>query len=167
MSYRGNLKIEDLTLYGQKRRVCAVNYFAKGGLPNSFFLQQFFGNEGGFGKRYWQSFAEVLCARGLPRVADVADDMLIWLQDINWPGSGAIIQFVKAHFNEFKPAVIRAVERARSERDVIWFEWLLLCFFPNSTYVQELVDYLDDDNWKEFDKIYGMQALLVELENYR
>lgn len=163
---RGNLKIEDLTLYGQKRRVDAVNYFAKSDLPNSFFLQQFFGDKGGLGKRYWQSFAEVLCARGLPRVADVADDMLIWLQDINWPGSGTIIKFVQAHFNEFKPSIIRAVERAHSERDVIWFEWLLSYFFLNSAYAHEIVDYLDDDCWKEFDKIYGMKTLLAEMEKY-
>ena len=42
-----------------------------------------------------------LISRGISRIADVREDILIWLQDINWPGSDLIWSFVLKNFSEF------------------------------------------------------------------
>lgn len=152
-----------------------VQYFAESDIPNAFFVAPVLGipctapvpdgaTPGRYGKSYWDGFAAVLAARGLLRVGDVKADMLHWVEDINWPGSAAVILFVRQNFCEFLPEIFSALREAHGKKDVGWFENLLGCFLHDLPLAQELLDYLQEDCWKDFDGDYGIERVLQRLK---
>lgn len=152
-----------------------VRYFAESDIPNTYFVAPLSENPcltpvidgvqpASHGKNYWDGFAAVLVARGLPKINDVKADMLHWLEDINWPGNALIIIFVKQNLSEFLTEIFSALKKAYNNKDVIWFENLLHCFLYNSLYVQEILDFLKEDCWKDFDIKYGIDNVLQKLK---
>lgn len=144
-----------------------VNYFAESDLPNKFFVASIVDNSHfeRFGKNHWDGFAAVLVARGIPRISDVKADMLHWWEDLNWPGNPTIITFVRQNLIEFETEILSAVKEAYDKNDIIWFENLLLCSFGNSANVKDILQYLEEDCWKDFDKKYGIENVLSILKS--
>ena len=107
-----------------------VALFADSNLPNAFFLQHFLcpGAEPFCRKRYWRSFARVLISRGIERIADVKKELLIWLQDVNWPGSAEVFQFILFNLLSFQDEIKISMLEAVKTKDEAWFSalWLLL-----------------------------------------
>lgn len=153
-----------------------VKYFAESDIPNAYFVAPISDNPctapvldgvlpAEHGKKYWDGFAAVLVARGLPKINDVKADILHWVEDINWPGSDAVIIFVNQNFSAFLPEIFATLEEAYDKKDIGWFENLLGCFFEESPYVQEILEYLEDDCWKEFDIKYGIDNVLQRVKS--
>lgn len=151
-----------------------VKYFAESDIPNTYFVAPVSDNPcltpvldsippANHGKNYWDGFAAVLVARGLPEIDDVKADMLHWLEDINWPGNASIIIFVKQNLSAFRDEIFSALKEAYENKDIIWFENLLHCFLSGSTYAREILEYLKEDCWKDFDMIYGIDNVLQRL----
>lgn len=143
----------------------AVRYYAKTNLSNQYFLQHFLSNiEGEYNdKSLWVGFACVLIERGLPKINDVKSEILIWWQDPNWPGWKEIREFVINNKSNFLVEIKKVILRALQEKDVGWFKNLLeYCLLDidcsligaDKNIIEEMVKYLDNDEWKEFDKIY-------------
>lgn len=153
-----------------------VKYFAESDIPNAYFVAPILDKPcltpvldgippADHGKKYWDGFAEVLVTRGLPKINDVKAEMLHWLQDINWPGNASIIIFVKQNLSAFSSEIFSALKEAYENKDVIWFENLLHCFLYDSKYVQEILAYLEEDRWKDFEIKYGIDNVLHRLRS--
>lgn len=138
-----------------------IDYFVESSYPNDYFLQHLHAPypEPFCHKKYWESFAQILVKRGLPKINDVKQVILIWLQDTNWPGCKTIIKFVNENKQAFKKEIINACVQAYSDKDSIWLKNLLIEFYGDIPLVQEVVLYLKDDCWKEFDRLYGIDNL--------
>lgn len=160
--------IDDLSLKlcdNKERFAAAVNYFADGEIQNSFFLAPVTVGSDVYGKEYWEGFAKVLVKRGILKLGDDKQKVLHWLEDLNWPGSGEIIELVSQNLNDFKPDIIVCLSAALESRDIIWFKNMLSLFYDKSEYVKTIVDYLDDDCWKDFDDKIKLTDLFSELKS--
>ena len=108
----------------------AIQEFADSDLPNSFFLQllndscPLIFRE----KRFWIGFAKVLTTRGYERIKDDAEAMLMWLQDINWPGVCVIVPFVRKNFAFFRKTILQCITRALYSNDMAWANALLILY---------------------------------------
>lgn len=153
-----------------------VKYFAESDIPNSYFVAPISDKPcltpvldgippADHGKNYWNGFAAVLVSRGLPKMNDVKADMLHWVEDVNWPGNASIIMFVKQNLSAFLSEIFSALKEAYEKKDVIWFENLLRCFLYDSMVVQEILEYLEEDRWKDFDIKYGIDNVLQRLKS--
>lgn len=141
----------------------AINYFVNSDLENSIFIKQF--TEPGLiysQKKYWDAFATIIVRRGYPAVDNIKEDILFWWQDTNWPGFETINKFVIDNKKVFSNPVNDKIRYAHNIRDVIWFKNLLELYFnikeinskENLVFLNKILDYLEDDSWKEFDTIY-------------
>lgn len=140
-----------------------IELFAKSELPNSFFVQQFAENSSYAHKKYWESYAKIISRRGLPAVNDIKKEILCWWKDANYPGFWTIREFVLKNGNCFWEETKQALISAYEQKDIGWFKWLIellvmdiapnLCK-ENIDKLNEMLDYLEDDDWKEFSKIY-------------
>lgn len=78
-----------------------------------------------FSKYYFQYAAQVIIKRGYPKVEDVIPQLFVWLQDINWPGSYDIYQFLCTIPKE---AILKyfeeTVNEAYNNRDEGWLYYL-------------------------------------------
>jgi hypothetical protein len=144
----------------------AVDYFVSSEYPNSYFLQQFYPPYSApfYHKKYWEAFAQILIRRGLPKINDVKCDILQWLKDVNWSGCTAITQFILSNRSCFQQEILNSIYKAYKEKDIIWFKNLLVVFFQKNSYALEIVEYLDDDCWKDFDTKYGIENTLKKLQ---
>lgn len=74
-------------------------------------------------KKYWENSAEVICRIGYPRIMVVLDELVIWLQDLNWPGArkifGLLLQCDKGRFEIL---IHQTIERAKNEKDEDWID---------------------------------------------
>lgn len=62
---------------------------------NKNYNNQYFANPFDFmHKDYWEYAAKVIIKRGYLEVENVIPELFVWLQDINWPGSYDIFQFL-------------------------------------------------------------------------
>lgn len=76
-------------------------------------------------KKYFFYSAQVLVLRGYPKIQDVIPELLMWMQDINWPGSYEIFQLLCTIPKDvFMPFFIEAVKKAYMEHDLAWMSWL-------------------------------------------
>jgi hypothetical protein len=74
-------------------------------------------------KEYWENAAKVLLKMGYPRIREAIPGLLIWLQDINWPGSNEVMELLKTIPKaELVPYLDDAVKEAISSDDEIWIE---------------------------------------------
>lgn len=123
--------IDNLYLLAENEKIVTkqtIDMFANSNLPNSYFVKQFtdIGQQPFCDKKYWRSFSRILIARGANALTDVYRQMLMWLQDINWPGSVEIANFVCQNFDAFCTAARRCVDQALQASDDAWLNCLLL-----------------------------------------
>ena len=144
----------------------AVEYYINSPLPNEYFLQQFRKPypEPFCHKKYWEAFARILVGRGLPRIFDVVCEMLVWWQDLNWPGFSTVKNYFLKYRSEVLDDVKKVCIEAAKEKDTIWLINLLTTFFNASPIIEDICNYLEDDSWKEFDKKYDFQKILSEMK---
>lgn len=96
-------------------------------------------------KEYWENAAKVLLQMGYPRVKEAIPGLLVWLQDINWPGSRIVMKLLETvPKDEFILYLEEAVEKALDENDEMWIE--------NLAYFLEQLD-LKDNNFRS-KKVY-------------
>ena len=161
----------------------AVKYFAESDLPNGYFLQFVTCKTKEYAEKYGEiktnniksgrflteSFAEVLVARGIDKLQDVADDMFLWFEDINGIGNGVIGRFLEANSTDsgFKEAAKRAVIReyhknSNLQEELVIFEALSI-FYGDKKLVQEMIkDYYNDVN---LFKKYSLEEVLQAIES--
>ncbi len=108
--------------------------FARSSLPNAFFVRQFthIGLQPFCQKKYWRAFALVLISRGINNVADVYNEMLMWLQDINWPGSVEMASFVADNFTQFREIIKDSLLQAINTSDEAWANALLTIIYRSN-----------------------------------
>lgn len=107
--------------------------FAESDLSNEFFLRQFekSADKPFSEKKYWRSFARVLVSRGINEIKDVQTKMLVWLQDINWPGSDLIFGFVMENITAFRQALKESLSEALRDDDEAWINSLLTVLYKS------------------------------------
>ncbi|MDP4177252.1 MAG: DUF5071 domain-containing protein [Bacillota bacterium] len=72
-------------------------------------------------KEYWENAAKVLIKMGYPRIKESISGLLIWLQDMNWPGSNVVIEILRSLPKAvFIPHLECAVLEAMNTNDDIW-----------------------------------------------
>lgn len=91
-------------------------------------------------KAYWDSAARVLKDIGYPRVKEVLPQLLVWLQDLNWPGSKETAEFL---LNIGSPIIPHVHEVLRGS-DTEWQYWVLECLVNSwpTNMVSEIQDEL-------------------------
>lgn len=75
-----------------------------------------------FSKAHWDGAAKVIINLGYPRVKSILPGLLIWIQDLNWPGAGQISVFLKEVGDPIIP-YIKDVLKQHSD-DEGWIEWI-------------------------------------------
>jgi len=152
----------------------AVDKLVNSDLPNIYFLQHFYDVSGDLRgtekewmrhKKYWEAFAFVLIKRGLPRIADVKKEILIWWQDANWPGYPLAHKFVMEHKEEFVNETKESILLALEQKDWMWLYWLLNSLYkdvvPDLTEetvqkIDEVIEFLDsNETWENLMNKYG------------
>lgn len=74
-------------------------------------------------KFHWDNAAEVITNIGVDRVISIMDELLLWIQDMNWPGAIKIFNMLKESNNVLiDDYIAQAVETAKSENDEDWLE---------------------------------------------
>ncbi|WP_239616865.1 DUF5071 domain-containing protein [Cohnella mopanensis] len=73
-------------------------------------------------KGVWDGAAEVIVRLGYPRVNVILPGLLVWLQDLNWPGAMRIADFLSEIGDPIVPHV-RDVLKKHKE-DEVWIYWL-------------------------------------------
>ena len=77
------------------------------------------------GKQYWENAAKVLYKIGYPRIEEIMDGLLIWLQDINWPGAMIVIKILMNVPREvFIPYLEKTAIKALDSNDETWIDSL-------------------------------------------
>jgi len=159
--------------YPLKARKTA-EYLSNSDLPNIFFLKQFGKTldieilpeeEWLHYKKYWDACAFILIKRGLPKIADIKKEILVWWKDPNWPGFLLVHKFVLEHKEEFEAATKEAILFACKKKDWTWLGWLLELLYkdvvPDLTEetvqkIDETIDFLDTcKTWENFVTKYG------------
>ena len=77
--------------------------------------------------------AEAIVAQGYPAVAPVLPDLMVWLQDSNWPVCDIIAPFLAG----LGAPVIPEVRGVLDSDDAIWKRWVLLYVVAESGEVRE------------------------------
>lgn len=104
-----------------------ILFFAQSNIPTDYFLKQFIkpGLKPYCEKRYWNSFAKILIKREFEALKNYLDIMLIWLQDLNWPGSNIILDYFVEKFDLVKADFLRAIFISIDSNDESWLLGLL------------------------------------------
>ena len=90
------------------------------------------------GKQYWENAAKVLYKIGYPRIEEIMDGLLIWLQDINWPGAMIVIKILMNVPREvFISYLEKTVIKALDSNDETWIE--------NLSYFLKALNLKEDD----------------------
>lgn len=72
-------------------------------------------------KSYWRNAAIVLKTIGYPGVKPIIQELLEWIQDMNWPGAQEIVDLLITVDDEIVPYVRKVLKSG----DGIWIIWLL------------------------------------------
>ncbi len=91
-------------------------------------LKVFFQPHGPFaGKPVWDNCARVICRKSDQELEDYLQDMLIWTQDLNWPGALRIQQRLTCFTNADKLAAVlcRIIPYMALSRDYVWAQSIL------------------------------------------
>ncbi|QUL58451.1 DUF5071 domain-containing protein [Paenibacillus tritici] len=73
-------------------------------------------------KGHWDGAAEVIIKLGYPRIERILPGLLVWIQDINWPGAGLIADFLREIGDPVIP-YIQDVFNQHSD-DEEWIGWI-------------------------------------------
>lgn len=121
-------KIADLNeLNPRAVQECAIQYFVKSDLPNKYFLSQFLNldDKDFHEKNRWANLAEIIIIRGYPACKDVIKELFIWLQDLNWPGTFDMIDFLLTiPTKDLKEPFYASYKEAIQTNDETWIEYL-------------------------------------------
>ncbi len=100
----------------------SANELSNSNIPNICFLHQFLNiPELSIDMKYWDKCADVLILRGHKKIKSVELIMLIWLEDLNWPGSFKIFNyFLTLDITELNDLVIEAFTLAYYKKDIEW-----------------------------------------------
>jgi len=72
-------------------------------------------------KSCWENAAKVLEKIGYPKNKSILAELLIWLQDMNWPGAVIVFDIlIAANKEDLIPYIENALKKANEERDYIW-----------------------------------------------
>lgn len=72
-------------------------------------------------KWFWTTAAEILQYIGFPRLEIVLPDLLVWLQDMNWPGADKVINILSTCKPKLiLPFIENALKTAAAEDDTMW-----------------------------------------------
>lgn len=95
---------------------------ASSNIPNICFLHQFLNILSiNIDMKYWDKCADVLILRGHEKIKSVEPFMLIWLEDLNWPGSFKIFNyFLTLDITELNELVVDAFTLAYYKKDIEW-----------------------------------------------
>lgn len=91
-------------------------------IPNISFLHQFLNiKDLQTDMKYWDKCADVLIRRGHEKIKSVELIMLIWLEDLNWPGSFKVLNyFLTLDITELNDLIIEAFTLAYYKKDIEW-----------------------------------------------
>lgn len=73
-------------------------------------------------KSLWENKANMIVALGYPAVADNLPELLHWLQDMNWPGSRTISEFLVSIGTPLVPYILEIL----NGNDEDWIYWILI-----------------------------------------
>lgn len=78
-----------------------------------------------YDKGYWENAAKVIAHKSDTEIETILPDVLVWLQNSNWPGSKIILD----RMNEMPKEIILkhrldVLEMAMASNDTMWIEWL-------------------------------------------
>lgn len=77
-------------------------------------------------KTYWGICAEIIYTVGVKQNNFDIDKLLVWLQDLNWPGAFRIIDLLKNLDKEvLVPHIERALLEAKADEDYMWIGGIL------------------------------------------
>lgn len=114
-----------------------------------------------------ENAAEVLKEIGYPRVKNHLYELLIWLQDINWPGSRVIADFLV----EIGEPIIPHIKVAFKEYDSIWHLWILIYIInrlPNNLVKElepELLGFIKSSDWSNILEGVDIEAFKIAINN--
>ncbi|UQZ32619.1 hypothetical protein C2I18_03025 [Paenibacillus sp. PK3_47] len=75
------------------------------------------------GKEHWDGAAEVLSQIGYPGIKSILPELLVWLQDLNWPGAGAVSRLLIDVGEPLIPELQRVM--AGEPADEEWMYWII------------------------------------------
>lgn len=112
-------------------------------------------------KMCWYNSARVLKEIGFPRVKNVIPELLVWLQDMNWPGAEIIAELLLSADN----GVIKHVKEILLTDDDIWKYWVLerLVAKWNKEWIKQLEPELLNLTQKNDDE--GVNELAINILN--
>ncbi|ULO09067.1 DUF5071 domain-containing protein [Paenibacillus sp. 19GGS1-52] len=112
--------IHQLQLIGEKELSCLIQPLTKG---------------------HWDGAAEVIVAIGYPRVKSILSELLVWIQDLNWPGYQVIADFLRDIGQPLIPEIKRVIIEHTSDQD--WLYYIIECIL--SKWPTELVAQLNKE----------------------
>lgn len=71
--------------------------------------------------------ATVISSKSDDEIMSILPDLLIWFQDLNWPGAVEILERLKKiPYSQIEKHINDSISRARQEHDEQWIEWLTI-----------------------------------------
>lgn len=114
-----------------------------------------------FSKAHWDGAAEVIINLGYPRVKSILPGLLIWIQDLNWPGASQISDFLKEVGDPIIPH-IKDVFKNNSD-DEGWIELIfeLIIDHWNTKQISHIQEELIQMSKGRANDLKSLQTLLV------
>ena len=69
-----------------------------------------------------------LAGKEIHEVKAIVPELLVWLQDGNWPVAGPITDFLSKHTNEIEPHIVDVLRGS----DDVWKYWVMLLLILHS-----------------------------------
>jgi hypothetical protein len=89
-------------------------------------------------KSCWENAALALKLLGFEKVKALTYSLLMWLQDINWPGTFTIIELLETFPNKIlMPYYERAISDAINSNDESWLEFLSVLTYNGKITLKE------------------------------
>ncbi|WP_052416753.1 DUF5071 domain-containing protein [Paenibacillus sp. FSL R5-0912] len=72
-------------------------------------------------KGHWDGAAEVILNIGYPRVKSILPELLIWIQDLNWPGADKVSRLLREIGDPLIPYIKNVFIHNSDDREWIWW----------------------------------------------
>ena len=75
-----------------------------------------------YNKNVWENCAVIIAEKGDEKLKPYLDELLEWLQDMNWPGAFCILERLQRYSdnNSIHSAINICVEKAKGCNDEVW-----------------------------------------------
>ena len=143
--------------------------FAQSEIPTDCFLKQFIepGLKPYCEKKYWNSFAKILIKRDFEVLKNYLDVMLMWLQDLNWPGSNIILDFFVEKFDLIKVNFLKAIFMSIDLNDESWLLGLLNILAKKNIFSKsECLKIFDDFSISNKDTLNMKKQIKKRIDSY-